>query len=116
MYRIKIFFLLLSILFPFDGQGQEMRSYVVQRGETIESIAQEHDITVEELKSANQDMELFYTGLVIYIPVKAIQTSSTNSVETVGNYLKGTFNSYKNECNAAEQLFKVRNYKFLISD
>ena len=43
--------------------------HIVQRGETIESMAEMYDVSVEMLKRVNDDMDTFYTGMEVMIPV-----------------------------------------------
>lgn len=49
--------------------GQSTKTHVVQRGETIERVAQLYGISVEQLKEANPSIsQYFYTGMKLTIP------------------------------------------------
>ena len=64
--------LLVSIM---TCMAQTMKSHTVQRGETLESIAQKYGVTVEAIKQANPGMGgYFYVGMGLKIP---------NKVETI---------------------------------
>ena len=59
--------LLLMVLSAFAADSQ--REHTVERGETIVSIAQHYNITVDALLKANpMAKDLFYTGMVLVIP------------------------------------------------
>lgn len=65
------------------GQTQAIE-YKIQRGESVEDIIKQYGITEDELKSLNPDIEFFYTGMTINIPVKAKSgTASTLSNSAV---------------------------------
>lgn len=52
----------------------KVTTHVVQRGESIESIAKYYNITIENLKKANPDTENFiYVGMKLVIPVATSQ-------------------------------------------
>ncbi len=59
-------------------------THVIQRGETFESIARKHGISVQELKTANPEDDECYTGLKITIPPKkvVIREEKTRSSRT----------------------------------
>ena len=64
--------------------------HVVQRGETLESIAQDYGVTVDQLKKANDKMRVVYVGKRIVIPTQkgknrnaaAAPVAATNNVST----------------------------------
>ena len=67
------------------GMAQTTQTHTVQRGETIESVAQKYGITVDALKAANPNAgNLFFVGMKLNIPVKVIngQASQTTPVIT----------------------------------
>lgn len=43
--------------------------HIVQRGETLESVSELYDVSVEMLKRLNDDLDTFYTGMEVMIPV-----------------------------------------------
>lgn len=51
-------------------------SHTIQRGETLESIAEKYQITVQALKQANPEAsEFFYVGMKLIIPAKSAVAS-----------------------------------------
>lgn len=61
--------LLLVIMCSVVSWGQSTITHVVQRGETIERVAQMYGISVEQLKEANPSIsQYFYTGMKLTIP------------------------------------------------
>lgn len=71
-----------------------------------------YNISPTELRNANNDMEIFYTGLEINIPIKK-PTVVSNRTELSPNsdeqFLK-TLTAYMNDCEIADKLFEARNY------
>lgn len=55
--------ILFSLFTVISIHGQETIKHIVQRGETLESIAKDYNLSQTELQNANYDMEIFYTGL-----------------------------------------------------
>lgn len=108
-FYVTILFFLLTITHVC---GQEIKKHIVQRGETLESIAKDYNLSPTELRNANFDMEVFYTGLEIDVPIKKIKVASngtqlsTNSDE---QFLK-TLTAYLNDCEIADRLFEAHNY------
>lgn len=69
MKKKLLLFILLSIMHTF-ASAQSPVHHVVQRGETIASIAKKFGISEENLKQANPDIkDFFYTGMKLIIPV-----------------------------------------------
>ena len=57
-------------------------THTIQRAETLESIAQKYNVTVEALKQANPDVqEYVYIGMKLVIPAQAVKTE-TNEERT----------------------------------
>ena len=56
---------------PAKSWGQDIvkLSHIVQRGETIENLADKYRLTTDILKTVNLGMDTFYTGLEVFIPV-----------------------------------------------
>lgn len=49
--------------------AQTMQKHTVQRGETLESVAQKYGVTVAAMKEANPDIgNYFYVGMVLNVP------------------------------------------------
>lgn len=76
-YLVALLAVLLSTL---TVAAQTQTTHEVQRGETIESIAQKYGVTTDAIIKANPDAEtVFFVGMKLRIPAAA----STNSTETV---------------------------------
>lgn len=92
--------------------GQEIKKHVVLRGETLESIAKDYNLSPVELHNANNDMEIFYTGLEINVPIKkptGVSNGTELSLNSDEQFLK-TLAAYLNDCEVADKLFEARNY------
>lgn len=77
MKRIILF--TLFIISVIISQAQTMKTHIIQRGETIESIAKKYGITVDDLKKENPTIEkMHYVGMALKIPTIR-QTPSTLS-------------------------------------
>lgn len=68
---IMAMLVMLFILSPMDGYGQDIVNlrHIVQRGETIETMADSYRLTTDMLKTVNLGMDTFYTGMEIFVPV-----------------------------------------------
>ena len=81
---------ILSLLFStasmFAMAQNQTVSHVVQRGETLESIAEYYNVSVEDIDKANPNMDgVVYVGLKLNIPTSSVEpkTSSRDvSIET----------------------------------
>jgi hypothetical protein len=61
--------------------AQEVITHTVERGETLESIAQKYHVTKSDIKKNNPYVEdAFYVGLKLYIPNVETQTKSEDVV------------------------------------
>lgn len=60
---------ILFLLFSSAAFAQKAKTHVVQRGETLESVAGKYGVSPDALKAANPNMNnLFYGGMVLNIP------------------------------------------------
>lgn len=71
MRRYNIIMAMLTILFvlnPENGCGQDIVNlrHIVQRGETIETLADSYRLTTDMLKTVNLGMDTFYTGKYVF--------------------------------------------------
>lgn len=85
MNNIKRFTVcMIMILVASIGMAQEVISHVVERGETLESIAQKYGITTSQLREANPDInDFFYVGMKLSIPQLTkteLQKKSQNNI------------------------------------
>lgn len=73
---------IVFVMFAFTTVKAQQVSHTIQRGETLESIAQKYHVSVDALKQANPDaVDLFYVGMKLNIPTTS-ETSERNSQET----------------------------------
>lgn len=104
--------ILLSLSTIIQVHGQEIKKHVVLRGETLESIAKDYNLSPNELHNANNDMEIFYTGLEINVPIKKTMIASTGTKQSSNSdeqFLK-TLAAYWDDCEIANKLFETHNY------
>lgn len=83
MKRLKTIVLAIAIAIVTNiAVAQSTKVHVVERGETIESIAKKYNVTKEELVKLNPDVAQFvYVGMEISIPVSLVKEAVINSVE-----------------------------------
>lgn len=81
----KLFFSFALMLASLSMSAQTSKSHIVQRGETIESVANKYGISISDLQQANPSTrDYFYAGMKLVIPHKTnmqntSQTQSSNS-------------------------------------
>jgi len=86
--KILIFAVVLTLLLQFTAVPviASESQYVVKRGDNLWIIAQRHNITLQELKRANNlTSDIIYPQQVLNLPGKIIQT--TTATETSGTYV-----------------------------
>lgn len=81
----------------------------MQRGETLETLADRYRLTTEMLKTVNLDMDTFYTGLEIVVPVdkKYLCLRSEEDGEMILEDMAGYFTEYQE----ASRIFDLGDYK-----
>lgn len=68
---MKIIFLFLAVAgLCFSLHAQDTKQHTIQRGETFALIAKRYGLTEEEVRAANPNHSVCYTGLKLQIPVK----------------------------------------------
>lgn len=73
MKRIIILFIIIfTSVFTMLAQ----KTHTVKQGETLQSIATKYKVSVGELRKANPNVELVFSGLLLNIP----QTKKTNEI------------------------------------
>ena len=109
--RITAMFAMVFASFSYSCYGQDIvnLSHIVQRGETLESLADRYRLTTEMLKTVNLDMDTFYTGLEIVVPVdkKYLCLRSEEDGEMILEDMAGYFSEYQE----ASRIFDLGNYK-----
>ncbi len=90
----RILALVAFIITVISVNAQTTTTHTVQRGETIESVAQKYGVTVQDLQNANPDTkEYFYIGMKLSIPaVKKTATPSSPKVTTPTQKQSGVVN------------------------
>lgn len=114
MRRIYMIILLFAVMFLTNsakswGQDIVNLKHIVQRGETIESLADKYRLTTDILKTVNLGMDTFYTGLEVFIPVdkKYLCLRSEDDSEIILEDIAGYFSEYQE----ASRIFNSGNYK-----
>ena len=104
--------ILLSLSTIIQVNGQEIKKHVVHRGETLESIAKDYNLSPNELHNANNDMKIFYTGLEINVPIKKTMIASTGTKQSSNSdeQFLMTLAAYWDDCEIANKLFEAHNY------
>ena len=96
---------------PAKSWGQDIvkLSHIVQRGETIENLADKYRLTTDILKTVNLGMDTFYTGLEVFIPVdkKYLWLRSEEDSEKILEDIAGYFSEYQE----ASRIFNSADYK-----
>ena len=91
------------------GQDIVNLKHIVQRGETIENLADKYMLTTDILKTVNLGMDTFYTGLEVFIPVdrKYLGLRSEEDSEIILEDIAGYFSEYQE----ASRMFNSGKYK-----
>ena len=109
--RIIAMFAMVFASYSYSCYGQDIvnLSHIVQRGETLETLADRYRLTTEMLKTVNLDMDTFYTGLEIVVPVdkKYLCLRSKEDGEMILEDMAGYFSEYQE----ASRIFDLGNYK-----
>lgn len=81
---MRIIFLFLAVAgLCFSLHAQNTKQHIVQRGETFALIAKRYGLTEEEVKAANPNHSVCYTGLKLQIPVKVEPLSADGGTALV---------------------------------
>ena len=114
MRRIYIIIVLFTMMFLSNsakswGQDIVNLKHIVQRGETIENLADKYMLTTDILKTVNLGMDTFYTGLEVFIPVdrKYLGLRSEEDSEIILEDIAGYFSEYQE----ASRMFNSGKYK-----
>ena len=91
------------------GQDIVNLRHIVQRGETIEILADKYRLTTDILKAVNLGMDTFYTGMEVLVPVdkKYMWLRSEDDSETILKDIAGYFSEYQE----ASRVFSTGDYK-----
>lgn len=96
---------------PAKSWGQDIvnLTHIVQRGETVETLADKYRLTIDILKAVNLRMDAFYSGQKVFIPVdkKYLWLRSEEDSEEILDDIAGYFSEYQE----ASRIFNLGDYK-----
>lgn len=111
IYMIIVLFTMMFLSNSAKSWGQDIVNlkHIVQRGETIENLADKYMLTTDILKTVNLGMDTFYTGLEVFIPVdrKYLGLRSEEDSEIILEEIAGYFSEYQE----ASRMFNSGKYK-----
>lgn len=114
MRKYKFILVMFTIILCFNsakGWGQDIVNlrHTVQRGETIEILADKYRLTTDILKAVNLGMDTFYTGMEVLVPVdkKYMWLRSEDDGEVILKDIAGYFSEYQE----ASRVFNTGDYK-----
>lgn len=99
MRKYNFIMVMFILLCSVKSWGQDIVNlhHIVQRGETIEILADKYRLTTDILKAVNLGMDTFYTGMEVLVPVdkKYMWLRSEDDSETILKDIAGYFLSTK---------------------
>ena len=111
MRKYNFIMVMFILLCSVKSWGQDIVNlhHIVQRGETIEILADKYRLTTDILKAVNLGMDSFYTGMEVLVPVdkKYIGLRSEDDSETILKDIAGYFSEYQE----ASRVFNTGDYK-----
>lgn len=114
MRKYKFILVMFTIILCFNSAkswGQDIVNlrHTVQRGETIEILADKYRLTTDMLKAVNLGMDTFYTGMEVLVPVdkKYMWLRSEDDGEVILKDIAGYFSEYQE----ASRVFNTGDYK-----
>ena len=111
IYMTIVLFAMMFCSYSAKSWGQDIVNlkHIVQRGETIETLADSYRLTTDMLKTVNLGMDTFYTGMEVFVPVdkKYMWLRTEEDSEDILKDIAGYFLEYKE----ASRIFNSGNYK-----
>ena len=111
MRKYNFIMVMFILLCSVKSWGQDIVNlrHIVQRGETIEILADKYRLTTDILKAVNLGMATFYTGMEVLVPVdkKYMWLRSEDDSETILKDIAGYFSEYQE----ASRVFSTGDYK-----
>ena len=111
MRKYNFIMVMFILLCSVKSWGQDIVNlrHIVQRGETIEILADKYRQTTDILKAVNLGMDTFYTGMEVLVPVdkKYMWLRSEDDSETILKDIAGYFSEYQE----ASRVFSTGDYK-----
>ena len=113
-----ILFILLN-LFMAHSTFSQTNKHTLERGESLEIIAERYHVSIDEIKTCNPDLDLIFTGMEINIPFKNIKESqslSKNAANKDDNFTDveqqmDDICEYVEAMDAVQNLFDAKEYK-----
>ncbi len=103
---IKLISFLIIMSFGIMANAQSTKSHIVDRGETLESIAQKYNVSTEQILQLNPDAKQFiYVGMKLEIPVAQLQQLSQSNIETEVVPVNNTSSSNNSDSRAKRFFF-----------
>ena len=111
MRKYNFIMVMFILLCSVKSWGQDIVNlrHIVQRGETIEILADKYRLTTDILKAVNLGMDTFYAGMEVLVPVdkKYMWLRSEDDSETILKDIAGYFSEYQE----ASRVFSTGDYK-----
>ena len=111
MRKYNFIMVMFILLCSVKSWGQDIVNlhHIVQRGETIEILADKYRLTTDILKAVNLGMDTFYTGIEVLVPVdkKYMWLRSEDDGEVILKDIAGYFSEYQE----ASRVFNTGDYK-----
>ena len=111
MRKYNFIMVMFILLCSVKSWGQDIVNlhHIVQRGETIEILADKYRLTTDILKTVNLGMDTFYTGMEVLVPVdiKYMWLRAEDDSETILKDIAGYFSEYQE----ASRVFNTGDYK-----
>lgn len=111
MRKYNFIMVMFILLCSVKSWGQDIVNlhHIVQRGETIEILADMYRLTTDILKAVNLGMDTFYTGMEVLVPVdkKYMWLRSEDDGEVILKDIAGYFSEYQE----ASRVFNTGDYK-----
>ncbi len=117
-YMKQILFVVLTLwLSVIYTEAQESVSvnkniitHILQRGESIEYLAEIYDVDIDSIKAANNELECFYAGMSLYIPMQETKENSIYAENEIAN-ISHTLSLFKADNKTADELLSNMDYK-----
>lgn len=80
---MKKIILLIVVSFTSVCTLLAQKTHTVKQGETLQSISTKYQVTVDELKKANPNVEMIFSGLLLNIPQTPRANKNVKTVSTL---------------------------------
>lgn len=97
-------FCVMLLASTWSSAQSDTITHVLERGESIEYLAEKYSVTEADIRNCNSNFESFYTGMELRIPVTKRSVASTSSSSSYGSIQTSL-------CEHADALFAEKEYK-----